>query len=188
MLNLTPTKIVLALIIIIGFLKFTANEAVEQQAAATAVELQARQQYEERVKEHQASKVRKYADLNSQRENYQIISKISGYLSRIKNQVIQYERKHDAWPEDMTDLGLNSEKAADGRYIKSIKIDDGDIYAFLSQKYGDNKIVSINHVEGPDVYFPWVCATNLEVREKTKIAGAVCTQKASISFNGRYIQ
>ena len=187
-----PAKAVFVLLIIIGFLQFMAKGTVEKQAKINAItEEQARQHYEERLQERQQKnneKAQNYAAFDAERENHHVVSKISGYLSSIKNTVYMYKRKHDKWPEDMEDLDLNSEKAADGRYIVSIKIDDGDIYAFLHQEYGANKIVSLRHVEGPEVFFPWVCATNLQLKENTTIAGAVCSQEADITFRGRYIQ
>ena len=85
----------------------------------------------------------------------------------------------------MTDLGLNSEKAADGKYIQSIKIDNGEIYAFLTEKYGANKIVRLYDDPGG---FTWKCDTNLLLSKKITIASAPCTEESNISFNGRYIQ
>jgi len=182
-------KVVVVLLVIIGFMQYTAKKTVEKQMQNNAVEaVKAQEHYNQRLLQHNLEKQKISGNLNAEREYHHVLTKIGGYLSSIKNNVILYERKHDKWPEDMTDLGLNSEKSADGRYIQSIKIDNGDIYAFLSEEYGANKIIRLYHVEGRDVVYPWVCATNLRVKEKTTIANALCSDNPDISFNGRYLQ
>ena len=97
-----------------------------------------------------------------------------------------YKNKHNEWPEDMTTLGLQSEKSADGKNTQSIKIDDGEIYAFLTAKHGSNKILRLYYTGA----YPnkWSCTTNLSLGSKKTIAGMPCTEKSHISFNGRYFQ
>ncbi len=180
----TSAKVVFVLLIILGFMQFTAKTTVEKQTQQNEA-AKVQQQYNERVQQLRLAKRKESNDLRAQRERHHLITRLERPLSRIRNSVLQYERKHDTWPEDMTDLGLNSEKAADGKYIQSIKIDNGEIYAFLTEKYGANKIVRLYDDPGG---FTWKCDTNLLLSKKITIASAPCTEESNISFNGRYIQ
>ena len=179
-------KVIIILLVIVGIMQLTAQNAVEKQIQKNAEEVaKAQQQYNERLKKHRTEKQKISGNLIEQRERHYLLTRLGGPLSRIRNSVLQYERKHDTMPEGMTDLGLNSEKAADGKYIQSIKIDNGEIYAFLTEKYGSNKIVRLYDDPGG---FTWKCDTNLRLSKKITIASAPCTEESDITFNGRYIQ
>ncbi|MDH3342870.1 MAG: hypothetical protein OEM07_04015 [Gammaproteobacteria bacterium] len=181
-----PAKVVFVLLIILGFMQFTAKKTVEKQRQHSAlVAEKVQQQYNERVQQYNVTKQNTSNNLNAEREIHHLLTRLERPLSTIRNSVIWYKRKHDKWPEDMTDLGLNSEKAADGKYIQSIKIDNGEIYAFLTEKYGAKKIVRLYDDPGG---FTWKCDINLPLNKKTTIASSLCSEVSNISFNGRYIQ
>ena len=178
----TLGKAVVILLVIIGFMQLTARMTVEKQIQENAVDAQ--QHYNQRLQQQKIEQQRMSDTLSAQRERHHRLTRLSRPLLSVKNTVMRYKRKHSEWPEDMTDLGLNSEKSADGQYTQSIKIDNGEIYAFLTEKYGANKIVRLYNTDG----YTWKCSTNLLLEAKTTIADAPCSEESNISFNGRYIQ
>lgn len=115
-----------------------------------------------------------------------LLDDIGRSLFSIKRTVEQHNNRHGEWPADMTALGLESKKAADGKYTESIKIDDGEIYAFLTPEYGENKIIRLFY---SGAYLnKWSCTTNLQLPEGNEIAGMKCTEDSGISFSGTYFQ
>lgn len=182
-------KVIIILLVIVGIMQLTAQNAVEKQIQKNAEEVaKAQQHYNQRVQEHNRKKqIITTGNLGTQQERHDrqerrnLIKRIGRPLSSIKRAVIQYKSKHNAWPEDMIDLGQKYEGI---NFVLSIKIDNGEIYAFLSEKYGTNKIVRLYSTNG----YTWQCSTNLQLKEKTEIADATCSEEPNISFNGRYIQ
>ncbi len=181
------SKAVVVLLVILGFMQLTAKQTtdvMEQNAINNDFEQQAKQRYQQRLKDHQANKMAGTSSLNEQRDMHHFLIKLSSPINSVKTAVSLYKRKHDKWPEDMTDLGLKSEKAADGSYTESIKVHNGEVYAFLTKKYGHEKMVRLYSNDG----YSWKCTTNLELPKNKKIASAPCTMDKFISFSGRHFQ
>jgi len=109
-----------------------------------------------------------------------LLEDIGRSLFSIKNSVKEYKNQHNQWPENMAMLGLDPEKAADGKYTQSIKLDKGEIYAFLTPKYGSKKIIRLYYTGR----FPnaWSCTTNLRLFNKKTIAGMPCTEDPNITL------
>ena len=143
-------------------------------------------QYIEQIKQQEIKNKQISTESDTKWKHHTQLEDIGRSLFSIKYSVEKYENKHNEWPEDMTTLGLQSEEAADGKYTKSIKIDDGQIYAFLMPEFGEKKILHLHYTGG----YPnkWSCTTNLSLKSKKTIAGMPCTEKSKISFDGRYFQ
>ncbi|MCW8923278.1 MAG: hypothetical protein OQK69_06565 [Gammaproteobacteria bacterium] len=177
----TPAKIIFVLLIILGFMQLTAKVTVEKQSQENTQKLQ-QQKYSQQLQQSRENKKIVNAN-NAQRKHNLVLDAMGRSLTSIQNYVEDFRNVGGDWPEDLTDMGMQSETAVRSKYIQSVKIDNGEIYAFLAPQFGDNKILRMYYKAGT-----WNCTTNLLLAGKKTIARMPCSEDPDVSFNGRYIQ
>ena len=160
--------------------KMTVQTDIEEGAKAHQKE------FFQQMKENRAEGERVKDAQDAKWKRHMLLEDIGRSLFSVKSTMERYKNKHSEWPEDMSDLGLQSETAADGKFTQSIKIDNGEIYAFLLPKFGEKKILRVFYTGG--FQNKWSCTTNLSLDGKKTISGKPCSEKTRISFNGRHFQ
>jgi len=180
----TLGKAIAILLAIVGVMQLSSKMTVVTQVNEDSKTF--RKEYLDQRKQNEVESKKMSDARDEQWKQHSLLEDIGRSLFSVKNSVERYKSEHNKWPEDMTELGSQSEKAADGKYTQSIKIDSGEIYAFLMPKYGDNKIMHLHYTGA----YPnkWSCTTNLPLGSKKTVVGMPCTEKTKIAFNGRHFQ
>ncbi len=177
-------KVIIITIIIFAVISLSARLTVEKDVSEKTNAAYAR--YHEQMAQGKIDSKKTSDHLDKLWKQQSMLDNIGRSLYSVKNSVERYKNKHSDWPEDMQVMGLKSEQAADGKYSQSIKVDDGEIYAFLMPKFGHKKILHLFHTG--DYRSKWSCTTNLDLEGNNTIAGMPCTEVAKITFNGRHFQ
>jgi len=114
----------------------------------------------------------KYNGIIGQTLNYSNFTKAAKFssviatLNLLKQQVVVFQAQNGDWPESLTDIDLSQDDLAGEKYIDSILIQKGSIYANIESEFKKNATVRFAPSEGMGgATIKWLCETNTELRQ-----------------------
>ncbi len=97
--------------------------------------------------------------------NYAQVAQVLNSLTQIKHISYQYYAEYGNFPKSMQDMGLEPQDMTDGKYIKSVNINNkGAIIATLTDKFKDGRHVAlVPGVTMGGTQISWQCLTDVAI-------------------------
>lgn len=93
-------------------------------------------------------------------------SSVIATLTLLKQQVAMFYAQSGNWPESLVDIGLSENELTSEKYIDSILIQEGAIYANIASEFDSGATVRLMPSEGMGgATIKWLCETNLVLKQ-----------------------
>jgi hypothetical protein len=113
------------------------------------------------------------------------LTEVYSLLMPIKISMTEYYMTTGEWPSSLQDIRLKPEEMNDGRYLEKVRLGkDGQIYAFLSNTFGKNKLLSLKprSIMG-GTQTRWECFTNVNTKGIPTLSNNLCSEDSSLKYN-----
>lgn len=93
-------------------------------------------------------------------------SSVIATLTLLKQQITVFHAQNGDWPENLPAIGLNEDELIGEKYIDSILIQSGSIYANIESEFIKGATVRFAPSESMGgATIKWFCETNIELRQ-----------------------
>ncbi len=106
------------------------------------------------------------------------LAEVYSLLMPIKMTMTEYYMLNGEWPSSLDQINLKAEEMTDGRYLEKVRLgDDGRIYAYLSETFGKNRLLSLapKSIMG-GTQTRWECSTNVNIKGSMGLRSLQCEQ------------
>ena len=113
------------------------------------------------------------------------LAEVYALLQPIKITMMEYYMMRGEWPSSLMDIKLKPEEMTDGQYLDKVRLgNNGQILAYLSNTFGNNKILSLapRSIMG-GMQTRWDCTTNLNTKGMMGMGNMDCKEDKKLRLN-----
>ena len=113
------------------------------------------------------------------------LAQVYSLLQPLKMTMLEYYIMNGAWPSSLADIRLKPEEMTDGQFLDKVRLGkNGQIMAYLSSTFGNNKMLSLapRSIMG-GMQTTWDCTTNVSSRGAMSQGSLNCREDKNLRLN-----